>query len=301
MRLHRTRRPVALFCCVALIALAVSLAVAVPTAVAAEPAWQARLNAVRSMSLLPSVSANSSWSSGCWYHSRYMTMNGVITHTESKSNKWYTWAGASAGTRSNLAMASPSGALGTGTRAIDMWSVGPFHSLGMLNPRLKSVGWGLFKYSGKPDSAALNIRSGVVSTAGATYPVKWPGPGSTTPFLRYSGGESPNPLSGTGYAAPSGPPIIVQFAKAPSVTSYGFRVGSTFLPCKMVAPTNYRNSNTSLQSTGRLILAQSNAVYIVPKSPLVSGKTYTVSVLNSGVRYTWSFKAGTAPAPATAH
>jgi hypothetical protein len=162
------------------------------------------------------------------------------------------------------------------------------------------VGWGLFKYSGKPDSAALNIRSGVVSTAAATYPVKWPGPGSTTPFLRYSGGESPNPLSGTGFASPSGPPIVVQFAKAPSVTAYGFRCGSTFLPCKLVAPTNYRNSSSSQQSLGRTILAQNRAVYIVPKSPLVSGKTYTVSVLNSGVRYTWSFKTGTAPGAATA-
>ncbi len=66
-----------------------------------------------------------------------------------------------------------------------------------------------------------------------------------------------------------------------------------------MTPTNYRNSNASLQSTGRLILSQSRAVYIVPKAPLVSGKTYTASVVNRGVRTTWSFTAGSAIKPAT--
>ena len=300
MRLRPTRRPLVMLVGAALVASSLGVAVSASPAGAAVPAWQARLNAVRSMSRLGSVTANSTWNSGCWYHSRYMSENGVMTHSESSSNKWYTTRGASAASRSNLAMASPSGGLGTGAKAIDMWSVGPFHALGMLNPKLKSVGWGLYARAGKADSAALNIRSGVVSSAAATYPVKWPGPGSTSPFLRYSGGESPNPLSGTGYVAPSGPPIIVQFAKSPSVTSCGIRCGSTFLACKLVTPTNYKNSNASWQQTGRLILAQSRAVYLVPRSPLISGKTYTVSVLNSGVRYTWSFKTGAAPAAATA-
>ena len=137
------------------------------------------------------------------------------THTESSSNRWYTLAGRLPAPRSNLAMASPSGALGTGARAIDMWAVGPFHALGMLNPKLRSVGWGLFRYFGKARlGGAQYPQRRRLRRAGRPIPVKWPGSGSTTPFLRYSGGESPNPLSGTGYRTPSGPPIIVQFSKA---------------------------------------------------------------------------------------
>jgi hypothetical protein len=303
MRLHPPRRlprrARALLAATALAIASLALALSATTATAETPAWQARLNAIRSMSLLEPVTANSTWSSGCWYHSRYCTENGYLTHSESTSNRWYTTRGASAAPRSNLAMAGPSGALGTGTRAIDMWAVGPFHALGMLNPKLQSVGWGLYRRSGKYDTAALNVKSGVVSTVPVTWPVKWPGPGSTTPFLRYSGGESPNPISGTGYSLPTGPPIIVQFSGTPSVTAYGMKTGSTFLSCKLVAPTNYRNSNAASQQTGRAILAQSRAVYIVPRKPLASGKTYVVSVVNRGVRYTWSFNTGSAPAPAT--
>jgi Cysteine-rich secretory protein family len=301
MRLHPTRRGIAELCAAGAIAATLALAFSAAPAGAATITWQARLNAVRSMSLLPAVSSNAAWGSGCYNHSRYMTMNRMITHSESTSNRWYSTSGAYAAPRSNLAMASPYGALGTGSRAIDLWAVGPFHALGMLNPKLKSVGWGMYRASGRSDSAALNIRSGVVSTAAATYPVKWPGPGSTTPYLRFSGGETPNPIQGMGYATPTGPPIIIQFASAPSITAYSLRLDTTALSCKLVTPTTYRNTNASQQALGRQILAQSRAVYIVPRSPLASGKTYTVSVVNAGVRYTWSFKAGAAPAPATSH
>ena len=45
----------------------------------------------------------------------------------------------------------------------------------------------------------------------AAYPVEWPGPGSVVDIGAYRGGELPSPLAGTGYRAPSGLPLIVQF------------------------------------------------------------------------------------------
>ncbi len=92
---------------------------------------------------------------------------------------------------------------------------------------------------------------------------------------------------------------MVQFASAPSITAYGLRTGSTFLACKLVTPTTYRNSNASQQRLGRSILSSYRAVYLVPRAPLVAGKTYIVSVVNRGVRTTWTFTAGTSPKPAS--
>jgi len=251
----------------------------VATAQAATPDWLLRLNQIRAMAGLGPVVENTEWSYGCWLHARYMAENGLATHDEDPANPWYTPEGAAAGKASNCFWGA------SGLRAIDGWAAAPFHSLGMIDPRLITVGFGSY-----PVAAALNVISGRTgSTAGIVYPVMWPGPDSVCPFLRYHGAERPDPLSGTGYTAPVGLPIIVQFAATPTVTACHVRKGATELAHVVITETTYTNPDSAAQTLGRSVLASRHAVIIIPRDPLEPATRYTVSLSTTSGSCEWSF------------
>jgi hypothetical protein len=53
--------------------------------------------------------------------------------------------------------------------------------------------------------------------------------------------------------------------------------------------TTFRNPDPTQQSIGRQLLDERDAVVILPRSPLVAGRSYTASVTADGVTYTWTF------------
>jgi len=53
------------------------------------PDWLNYLNGLRALGDLPYLTENTSWSSGCWLHSRYMVKNNLIQHDEDPGNPWY--------------------------------------------------------------------------------------------------------------------------------------------------------------------------------------------------------------------
>ena len=246
--------------------------------------WLQRLNELRSWAGLSAVVENPTWSNGCWLHARYMSENNYVGHSEDAANPWYTVEGFDAARASNCFLGVG------GVSAIDGWATAPFHAVGMLDPCLSSTGFGTYSADGRRDAAALDvIRGRGPLPMGVSYPIAWPGPGSTTSLTRYWGGETPDPLSGTGWTNPVGLPIIVQFQDVPAITESHVTLDGVDLPHTVIAETTYSNADPNAQQLGRSVLAARHAIIIFPRTPLEGGRTYHVSLMDSGRTTEWSF------------
>lgn len=267
--------------------------------------WLARLNAYRAMAGLPPVAERPEWNDGCWKHARYMVKNDVITHAEDPQNQWYTREGDECGRNANVMVSSS--ATASDAYAIDVWMQAPFHAVGMLDPRLIQVGYGSYREAdgGFQMGAALDIWRGLgTSAAGVSFPIRWPGDGSTTPLRAFQVGEYPDPLTHCGYTAPTGLPILLLLGTGsltPSVTGHGlWRDGVPVERC-VFDETNYTNPDGNQQRLGRQILNSRDAIVMIPRDPLSPGSRYTVSITVNGQTYTWTFfVASTSPQAATA-
>jgi uncharacterized protein YkwD len=261
--------------------------------------WLSYLNYLRALANLPAVTNNAAWSDGAWKHSRYMVKNNTITHAEVATNPWYTPEGATAGSQSNVAVYSSVSA--TDTDFLKMWMTGPFHGVAIIDPALLVVGYGSYREATTGTwkaAATLNVLTGLGDVpASVTFPVRWPANSVTTYLRSYTGGEMPDPLSScAGYATPTGAPIYLQLSSGtvvPSVTAHTLSQGGTPLEHCEFDQTNYVN-NTGYQSLGRSVLAMRSAIVLLPRSPLVAGNTYNVSITTNGQTYAWSFSVGSA-------
>jgi len=277
------------------------LAVAVSTVrpVHADPmrAWLARVNFYRAMAMLPPVDEDPSLSVGPFEHARYMVHNDVIKHAEGPRDSWATLAGSEAAAVSNLAGSWQSE---PDEWAIDNWMQAPFHAVGILDPALRDVGFGIFRAPSASvgqlqTAAALDVVHGrLPAAAGATrFPVLWPANGTTVPIGTHTS-EWPSPLTScAGYSAPAGLPIIVQLGSGsliPVGTKSMLWLGKQKVEHCIFDETSYRNPNASEQQLGRSILAARDAIVIVPKYPLKSGATYRVDLESTGQSITWQFR-----------
>lgn len=270
-------------------------ATAVPTAtpVAAPTDWLGRVNYYRSLGGLPPVAENGAWSQGAVLHSRYMVKNNVIVHAEDPSNPWYTPDGDAAGRNGNVMVSSsvsyPDSA------AIDLWIVGPFHALGLLDPKLLSSAYGAYREAdgGWQMGGTLDVLRGRGAVpAGVTFSIRWP-QGTVRVPLAYTGGEWPDPLSScAGYSTPTGLPLLIQLGTGsvtPSVSeSTLLRDGQPIEHCRY-DESSYTNPDGGAQSTGRSVLNMRDAVVILPRQPLVAGSSYQVWVTVNGQTHSWSF------------
>jgi hypothetical protein len=256
--------------------------------------WLARVNFYRAMAMLPPVEEDPNLSVGPFEHARYMVHNDVIQHIERPMDAWATLAGAAAAAVSNLA----------GSRqqepdawAIDNWMQAPFHAVGILDPALRDVGFGIFRASAgqMQTAAALDVVHGRIPEAArsARYPVLWPANGMTVPIGTHTS-EWPNPLTScAGYSAPAGLPIIVQLGSGslvPVGTKSMIWLGKDRVEHCVFDETSYWNPNSADRQLGRSILAARDAIVIVPKYPLKSGATYRVHLESSGQTVDWSFR-----------
>jgi hypothetical protein len=259
--------------------------------------WLGRVNFYRAMAMLPPVAEDPNLSVGPFEHARYMVRHDVIQHTESPRDAWATLAGASAAAVSNLAGSRKSE---PDTWAIDNWMQAPFHAVGILDPALHDVGFGIFREAAAnvgrmQTAAALDIVHGRVPDAArsARFPVLWPADGMTVPIGAHTS-EWPSPLTSCrGYASPAGLPIIVQLgsgALVPTGTKSMLWLGKQKVEHCIFDETTYVNPNAAEQKLGRDILAARDAIVIVPKYPLRSGATYRVTLESSGRSVDWSFR-----------
>ncbi|MGH2805785.1 MAG: CAP domain-containing protein, partial [Actinomycetota bacterium] len=245
--------------------------------------WLSVVNYYRATAYLLPVTASDLLSRGAQLHAEYMVRNDSIGHSENPTKPGYTVEGNTAAGSSNVAGGSEDA---TPRDMIEMWMRGPFHALGILRPGLERVGFGIaHDNSGLKTAAALDVIRGLEAPGEVDYPVSWPGNGTTQPIGTYWGGEYPNPLSKCGYESPTGVPLIVQFGRPVDVSSFSLTDDQgNGLPACEYDGSNYRNPDAAAQELGRLLLAGNNAAVVVPRGPLVPGRTYTFSVTSNGVR-----------------
>ncbi len=242
--------------------------------------------------MLPPVAEDPSLSIGPFEHARYMVRHDVIKHVEGPLDAWATLAGATSAAVSNLAgswKAEPD------AWAVDNWMQAPFHAVGILDPALKHVGFGIFREIGAEiqTAAALDVIRGRVEGATSRFPVLWPANGMSVPIGAHTS-EYPSPLTScAGYSSPAGLPLIVQLGSGslvPSGTKSMIWRGKNRVEHCIFDETTYRNPNPSEERLGRAILAARDAVVIVPKYPLKPGSTYRVTLESSGRAIDWSFQ-----------
>ena len=240
------------------------------------------MNAWRTSVNLPVLTENTTWDQGDYNHALYMVKNDQVTHYELSTLPYYTVAGDTAARNGNIEVNSTTSF--TDEQAIDWWMAAPFHALGMMDPRLTSTGFGSYRQvkSGWDAGFTLDTIRGN-SFTGGTYPVFFPGSGSTEPLTSYGGNEFPDPLQACpGYSAPTGLPVFVEVGGNVSTTvgAHSFTGNGTPLAHCVVDSTN-----TAVGS----YLKSRGAVLLIPQARLQPGATYTVALTVNGVPYTWSF------------
>ena len=255
--------------------------------------WLAYANGVRALANLPPVTENPAFSAADAKHSRYLVENQASGHDEDATKPFYSPDGADAG-QNGIVFTGGSTVGGYDFRAaIDGWMTTPFHATGIINPRASQTGFGLYT-SPQPingfyqTAATMEAWRGLQATP--TYPTMFPANGKTTPYTTFGGDESPDPLpSCAGYAAPTGAPIFLFLAGTPSVTATSLSANGAPLPVCEIDETTYTNAgDADAQQTGRNVLGALHVVVLLPRAPLVSGTTYSVSV-TADQAYTWSF------------
>ena len=253
--------------------------------------WLGRVNSYRIAIGLWPVRENRLLSAGDRCHAIYIVKNEVLQHGEESGNRFFTPQGRAAATQSNLFLSYD--ADDTNSWVIDIWMQSPFHAVGLLDPRLRQVGYGSYRdpVGAVKTGAALNVAAGL-EEATAVYPIFWPGNRSTVPLDRHWVGF-PSPLqSCPGYVAPSGLPLIIQFGPGdqdPVVAASSLSADGQSLEHCIFSESTYRNPDLAQQELGRSVLAPRDAVVLVPRAPLTPGVRYTASITVGGRNYVWSF------------
>ena len=259
--------------------------------------WLGYVNQRRSLGNLLPITEDASWSTGCTLHSTYMVKNDIIAHSEDPGHPYFTSEGNTAAGSSNLMVSTSVDT--SELAAIDMWLTGPFHGLGILDARLQSTGFGYYRESdgSLQMGACFDVYRGAADLpSGTNFPIYWPGPGSEMPYLAYTGGEAPDPLSScSGYSPPSGAPIYLMLGTGEAsvnVSASSFSLGGQALQHCVLTENSYTNPDRAHADLGRWALGYRDAVVIMPRQPLLSNSTYAVSITANGQTYSWSFHTG---------
>jgi uncharacterized protein (DUF2141 family) len=215
-----------------------------------------------------------------------MVKNDLVTHYETPGVPYYSTAGDAAAQASNIYVSSSTST--SDLQAIDWWMQAPFHAMGLMDPRLTQSGFGSYREakSGWEMGAAVDVIRGN-SFTGGSYPVYFPGNGTTEPLTTYGGGEFPDPLQACpGYSVPTGLPVFIQVGGNVNTT-----VGSVHSFTGNGVPLNHCVIDSSNSSVGSYLYTR-GGVILVPQLPLQSGVKYVVTLNVNNAPYTWSFTVG---------
>jgi uncharacterized protein YkwD len=269
--------------------------------------WLDPLNRYRKRVGLAPVTENPRLSHGDYLHSRYIVKNfgtrlaareniGIEMHLEDPSKPWYSTEGAAAGRAGDVdEMYNPRG-ISRSSWAIDNWMQSPFHRLPILNPHLRSVGYGYY-CDGPVCVASLNLNSDVDPVLPApsplAAPIEYPPDGASIAMNSFVG-EWPDPLAACpGYSLPAGYPITIQLGSMvnPGITRISFKrtaPSAAALEACAFDGNTYINPDPGTEKMIRNQLINFGAIVIMPRAPLTRG-TYEVAVFAGGREYSWSF------------
>jgi cysteine-rich secretory family protein len=258
--------------------------------------WLERVNFYRASASLRPVVEDPRLSQAVRQHARYMVMHDVVAHEEQRRDRWATADGAAAAAVSNLA--GSNNPFEPDVWAVDTWMQAPFHALGILDPALHYVGFGIHRAQngGIQTAAGLDIiRGRGARPDGVRYPIVWPADGATVPLTMHRD-EWPSPLSSCpGYQAPAGLPLIVQIGSGellPHVIGSWLWDGPETVEHCLFHEGTYRNGDASEQALGRSILAARDAIVLVPRRPLRAGASYRATIETGTQVIEWRFSVG---------
>jgi hypothetical protein len=266
--------------------------------------WLDALNRYRAAAGLPPVNDNPGLGAGAALHSRYVVTNygdqisqsvnlGSTMHLEDPSKPGFTPEGKAAGLAGDVdELWDPAGTADV-SWAIDNWMLAPFHRLSLLDPRLRSVGYGDYCEKGVC-VATLDARGGAdpSSPVSPAPVIKYPADGSSITGEEFTA-EWPDPLTScSGYTSPTGLPITLQLGPliTPIISIFSLTRDGDASPIEGcgIDANSYENPDAATQMTGRGLLHEYGAVIIVPRNPLAAG-LYTVKLRVNGIDYDWSF------------
>ncbi len=261
----------------------VEAAGAVPTPIPASADWLSVVNYYRAMAGVAPVTENATYSAGAQAHARYMVLNATITHDEIPGLPGYSTAGDEAANNGNVAVSSV--ATTTARQHLEQWISGPFHAIGLLRPGLRTAGFGMYSDAGAGPwraAATLDVLRGVDSSVRPAAPVVFPANGTTTHLSKLTSGESPDARALCGWSGDAGQPLLAMFPSAPGTATVSLTGPNGPVTACALGP-----SNTS--GTAQQLLAGSNAVAVIPRSPLVAGAYQVEISTSSGGSVSWGF------------
>ena len=243
--------------------------------------WLDRVNLYRSQAGLDPVRERDDLSTDARSHSRYLVINGRVSHDQDLSLPGASQAGHDSGMRSNVYGTTASDV--SDVTAVDGWVTGPFHAVGFLTPSLREVGYGAWRDADADVirmAATLDIYGGERDwsrTIDRAY--AWPGDGSVVPVNRHIT-EWPSPRDHC--RDHDGLPVLAFFERAPSVSDATFTHDGDELPFCVFDGSDFRSDDSAAQQTGRAILSSTNTVVLMAEEALTPGERYCFSVRSRG-------------------
>jgi hypothetical protein len=246
--------------------------------------------------ILPLAEETGDYTFGAQSHARYMVVHDQpIAHAEDKQYALYSEEGNQSGLNSLIFATSQIQA--DHIWAMNFFASAPFHLLPMLDPNLKTVGYGHYNESigNFRMAGVLNVRSGLQMPPDETisYPIMFPGDGKETWVLRHSLFEWPNSIpSCPSFSRPSGPPIVLMLGTGditPNVKRFSIQENGKPVETCMFNETNFSNPNPTEQSIGRSILNERDAIVLMPQNPLIINSIYLVEIEVDGELHSWAF------------
>jgi uncharacterized protein YkwD len=247
-----------------------------------------RVNYWRALENLAPVSSTPDLNGAALKHARYLVKHALEgklaelaaggAHTEDPSDEWYTPDGLAAGENSDVSPPCRGCPLRSASQEIDDLIAVPFHRFPILDPQIKRLGYGSYSEGGY-QAAVLYLP---ISPRGPTtfeQPIEFPPNGSTVGLAVYEP-EWPDPLSScTNYDPPAGSPITIELGSwlTTQVTSYSVKTEDQTLDSCIFNDATYNSPNAGETLRAHDALRAYGAVALIPRQPLTSGRTYSVS------------------------
>ncbi len=232
----------------------------------------AKINGYRKAAGQPPVVLDDALSRGCRAHARYLALNlgqsataGLGAHDEDLSLPGASEEGRAAGKASDIAIGDHDPLAG-----IDGWMATLYHRVPLLEPHLKSVGYGCARSKRLGWVVVVNIAAGR-ERGPRPVPVFYPAPDQRGVPLHFPiGGEEPNPIpdDNTGKA---GYPITASFPQ-----NNPLRASSGTLTDAAGRDVPAWFSSPELPANAKFVKHQGTTVCLIPKAPLRPNATYEV-------------------------
>ncbi|MEM8856803.1 MAG: CAP domain-containing protein [Chloroflexota bacterium] len=257
--------------------------------------WLDIINGYREGAGLDPVGYSFELSDNALAHSEYMGRNDApAARSQVVGAPYFSGSGSLAAEKSIIFAIDSSD--GTDLWALDYWMSAPFQALTLIDPDLKTIGYGRFRddFGSVRVSYVMDTLTGMDdgSTPADAYPIFYPPDGGQSYIAAQGFTDFPEPTASCpGYVKPIGPPLILQIgngSEVPDVQSYRVTVNGVEVPACAFDETNFVGANAAEQQAGRITLDARDAIVIIPERPLLPGNVVEANVVANGESYTWS-------------